>query len=121
MAKELKLQAACFQSFHNKYPQHRGKLFRVKNELDNHPYKKKEDIYKQLNENKATGVISGPSDFILVLRAVCFIELKVDNGRQSKPQEDFQAMATGYGHLYFLVWTLEEFDNLIISLLEKYS
>lgn len=121
MASELKMQAICFQWFHNTYPQYRKLLFRVKNEMDNHPYKQKSDIFKQLAENKATGVVDGAPDFMLLLRRTCCIELKVAGGRQSDAQKEFEAKATSMGHLYFVVWTFEEFKELVISLLEKYS
>jgi len=51
---ELQMQAFLFQRMHNNYPEERGYFFRIKTEMDNHPYKTKKDIILQLGENKAT-------------------------------------------------------------------
>lgn len=113
---ELQFQAKCYQHFHNKYPKHRGRLRRIKNELDNHPYKTKLDRFKQLGENKATGVIPGDSDFYFVGNKNTYIELKVE-AAQSEAQKEFQKLVESFGHTYFIVRTLEEFDNLIKSII----
>lgn len=114
---ELQLQAQCTQWFWNTYAKHRGRLRRVKNELDNHPYKTKQDIFKQLSENKATGVIPGDSDLYFIAEKNTYIELKIPGGRQGEEQKKFEALVTQYGHHYVLVWSLQEFKNLIIDLL----
>lgn len=117
---ELQFQSKCYLWFHNTFPKERQMLFRVKNELDNHPYKKQLDIKKQLSENKATGVISGPSDFVYVLPGiVVFIELKLE-ARQSDDQKEFDKKVVAREMLYYLIYSFEEFQNLIVDLQKKY-
>lgn len=114
MESELKLTAECFQWFHNNYSEQRGLLVRVKNELDNHPYKTSTDRMKQLAENKATGIISGASDFYLVLQnSVIFVELKVGTGTQSEKQKQWELLVQQYGHRYVVIYSLEKFKELI--------
>jgi len=111
---ELQFQAKCFQHFHNKYRQHRGRLRRVKNELDNHPYKTTDQRIKQLGENKATGVIPGDSDFYLIGNPMVFIELKI-GAAQSPAQKEFQKLVEASGHLYYIVRTLDQFDSVLCT------
>lgn len=117
MGSELKFQADCFKHFHNNYPAHRGRLRRIKNELDNHPYKTAQQRMKQLAENKATGVIPGDSDFYWVAERNTYIELKVD-AQQSPAQKQFQELVESYGHRYIIVRTLQQFDELIKALIK---
>lgn len=110
---ELQFQAKCYQHFHNTYHVHRGRLRRIKNELDNHPYKTKRERMIQLSENKATGVIPGDSDFYFIAKnKIVYIELKIE-AAQSIDQKVFERLVKSYGHEYFIVRTLEEFDELI--------
>lgn len=63
---------------------------------------------------KASGVLSGVSDLIVVLpRKVLFVELKLATGRQSKSQIEFESRVTKLGHPYFVIRSLEEFKELI--------
>lgn len=110
---ELKMQAQFFQWHWNTYPNKRKCLFRIKNEMDNFPPKKQMDIYKQLSENKATGVVDGVSDMILVDRAVYFIELKTLIGRQSESQREFQRIVEALGHVYVILNTFEKAKQFI--------
>lgn len=109
---ELRFQHDCYRHFWNNFPKYRKRLRRIKNELDNHPYKKPDDRMKQLAENKATGVVPGDSDFYFVAEKNHYIELKVD-AAQSDAQKEFQQLVTSYGHFYYIVKTLEQFDSLI--------
>jgi site-specific DNA-adenine methylase len=97
-------------------------LFRIKNELDNHPYKSKQDIFKQLSENKATGVISGPADFIYQLpNIVAYIELKVNGNGQSKEQKEFETKVRKRKMIYVVCEdSLEAFQKVILDLQSKY-
>lgn len=123
MSAELKLQSQCYQWFHNTYPSERKMLFRIKNELDNHPYKTKADIFKQLSENKATGVVDGVADFcFLLFGKTAFIELKVKGNKQSEAQKSFEVMVLMRQHEYYVIEdTLEAFQLLIKTLFKKYG
>lgn len=114
---ELNLTAKCTQWFWNTYPHQRGRLRRIKNELDNHPRKTKLDIMKQLNENKATGIISGDSDLYFIDHKNHYIELKLLHGVQSKEQRVFQLLVESYGHYYWVVRSFDDFKKLIVNLL----
>lgn len=113
---ELQFQSKCYLHFHNTYPKHRGRLRRIKNELDNHPYKTKSDRIKQLGENKATGVIPGDSDFYFIAEKNHYIELKID-AAQSEAQKAFQELVESFGHKYYICKTVEQFDNIIKTIL----
>lgn len=89
----------------------------MKNELDNHPYKSKTDIFKQLSENKATGVIPGDSDLYWVDFHNTYIELKTDTGVQSPEQKKFEQMVTSFGHHYVIVKSVEDFQSLMLRLI----
>lgn len=118
MSTELKFQAQCYQHFHNNYRKYRGHLRRIKNELDNHPYKTAQQRMKQLAENKATGVIPGDSDFYFIGERNTYIELKVD-AQQSPAQKEFQQLVERCGHSYYIVRTLEQFDKLIKQIIHE--
>lgn len=109
---ELQLQAKCYQWFHNTYPKLRGRLRRIKNELDNHPRKTQRDKMVQLSENKATGVVEGDSDLYFIDTKNTYIELKVEKGVQSDAQKEFEALVKSFGHDYIIVRTFEEFKTL---------
>ncbi len=102
------LQAKCFQWFWNTYPEHRRMLFAVPN--GGHRDK------ITANRLKATGVVPGVSDLILVvLEGVIFIEMKTETGVQSKEQLDFQLKVESRGHWYYVVRTFNDFKELINS------
>lgn len=117
---ELRLQSECFQWFHNTYPQYRQLLFRVKGELDNHPRKTQIDTMKQLAENKATGIVPGVSDFVLALRKIHFIELKIGKNTQQQNQIDFQRKIEAMGHEYAVLRSLQEFQNYVIRVIQEF-
>lgn len=103
---EEQLQAACFQWFDRTYPALRGSLFAVPNGG--------ERTVRGAMALKATGVVAGVSDLILVLIGrVVFIELKFEKGRQSDAQVRFQAMVEKRGHKYYVVNSLWIFQELI--------
>lgn len=113
MSTELRLQAACSQWFWNTHIKHRKRLRRIKNELDNHPYKTKQERMIQLNENKSTGIIPGDSDFYFVDMPILYIELKTETGTQSDEQKEFEQLVKSFGHDYALVRNLQDFKTLI--------
>ena len=71
------------------------------------------DIKEQLRK-KATGLLPGVSDLIVVLEnKVLFVEVKDDKGIQSKNQIIFQTTVNNLGHYYYLVRSIDEFKNMI--------
>lgn len=66
---------------------------------------------------KATGVLSGVSDLIVIHKMVLlFVEVKAENGEQSVHQKEFQSRVELLGFKYYVVRSLEEFKLLILSL-----
>lgn len=65
---------------------------------------------------KATGLLAGVSDLIVVLpNKLLFIEIKTQTGIQSQVQKEFEERITKLGFEYYLIRSLEQFKNLIIS------
>lgn len=64
---------------------------------------------------KNTGLLSGVSDMIFIMPngKILFIEVKIDNGRQSDTQIDFQNRIEALGHDYFICRSLEQFKFII--------
>lgn len=103
---EEQLQASIFQNHWNYYTHERKCLFHVNNKAKNKI---------EGNQMKAKGVIAGVSDFIYLGKngIVLFIELKTEDGEQSKDQKEFELIAKERGHLYFIVRTEKDFFDLI--------
>lgn len=66
---------------------------------------------------KATGLLAGVSDLIVLLPFgdSLYIELKIETGRQSPAQIEFQQRVEKLGHLYFICRSLDEFKEIINS------
>lgn len=65
---------------------------------------------------KSTGMMSGVSDLIVLQPGkVMFIEVKTPTGRQSKEQARFEKIVGRLGFSYFVVRSLEEFQEAIRS------
>lgn len=63
---------------------------------------------------KATGVIPGVSDLIIVQpNKILFVEVKTSTGVQSVVQKEFQVKVEALGFEYHLVRSLEEFKKII--------
>jgi hypothetical protein len=110
MKTESKIQQEIVMFYRNKYctmknnPRHL--IFSVPNEG--------KDLHEQMAK-KATGLLSGVSDLIIVRpNETLFVEVKDDKGRQKKEQIDFQAAIESLGMKYFLVRSKEEFINKVI-------
>lgn len=64
----------------------------------------------------AIGLMAGVSDTIVVLSGkVLFVEFKDDKGRQSDKQFDFEQTVTALGFPYYVVRSLENFKQIILS------
>ena len=106
---EEQLQSSCVQWFWNTYPKHRRMLFHV----DNNSWNSVIGARK-----KALGVVSGPSDLILILRRrVIFIEMKITGGAQSENQREFEQKVNERLHEYTIIYTLQEFKDFICQVI----
>ena len=64
---------------------------------------------------KATGLLSGVSDLIIVAKEVYFIEVKTSVGVQSPKQKDFKKVVEDLDYKYYLVRSLEDFKKIKIK------
>jgi len=68
---------------------------------------------KELMSMVQTGLYKGVSDLIVVLpNEVLFVEVKDDKGRQSEAQKEFEATVKGLGFRYYIVRSVEQFQNI---------
>jgi len=104
---EEQLQAACFQWHWNTFPHQRRMLFAINNNSADR---------REGNQHKAIGVVAGVSDMVYIhMGGVAFIELKVGKNGQSPEQKEFQMIAEGRLHKYYIAKTLGEFQDIIKS------
>lgn len=106
---ESRIQQEIVMWFRNNYCRKTNnpqcQIFSVPNERSN---------TKEQMRMISTGLLSGVSDLIVMLpEKVLFVEVKDENGRQSKKQFDFQERAESLGFEYFLVRSLEDFQKII--------
>jgi len=104
---ESQIQAECFQWFHNNYTiNNKGVCFAVPNGGTRN---KREAMLL-----KATGVVSGVSDLIVLLpKKALFFEVKTDDGKQSEKQRWFQKLVELLGFEYYLVRNIEDFKKIV--------
>jgi hypothetical protein len=108
MQSEAAIQAQIVQYFNNTYclvhHNPRGLIFHVPNQ----------NQYKLTN----IGVLAGVSDLIVILpnRALIFVEVKDNAGKQSDKQRAFECRVDALGYTYAVVRSLEEFKNVIAKL-----
>lgn len=115
---ELKLQSECYKAFNAKYKDYRNNIYRVKNELDNHGRHTSQSKMIQLSENKATGVRKGISDFCIIDTNgdSHWVELKIDDGKQSQEQKEFQKLVKHY----YIAYSVEEFMEVCSKIFVDY-
>jgi hypothetical protein len=112
MKAENKLQAECYSWYNNtyclKHHNPRGLMFSIPNELAG-------TNKIGMMQAKATGLLSGVSDTILILPTseLIFIEFKTEIGIQSDAQKEFESRVKEHGYRYELVRSVEQFKNLI--------
>ncbi len=109
MKTESKIQQEIVRWFRNNYClKHsvpRCAIFSVPNE--------RKDT-RELMKMKATGLMAGVSDLIVVIPSkVLFIEVKDDKGRQSEKQKYFEETMKGLSLEYHLVRSLDDFKTLL--------
>lgn len=108
--KEDILQAKIYKWFHNKFCTKLNNPKYCIFAVPNGGYRTKSEAMKL----KATGLVAGVSDMIVVLKdKVLFVELKVDTGKQQPNQIEFENTVKALNHKYYVVRSLEEFQNTI--------
>lgn len=109
---ESKIQSQAVRWFTNNYclKHHNPRcvIFAVPNEAtQNMPW-------AQLMKFKATGLLAGVSDTIVLLPdKTLFVEFKTPAGRQSKSQKEFQKRVEALGFSYHIVRSVVEFKSVI--------
>lgn len=107
---EEQMQAECVSWFHNTYHSERGALHCNNN-----------NSYNKIAGNKARtlGVYPGVSDLELLVNGgtTIFIELKIKGGKLSEAQKDWRQFVINKQFNYFVVYSFEEFKNLIKQLI----
>lgn len=106
MNSELQIQSKSFTHLWNSYPELRGRVFTINNNSENR-------IKGAIN--KALGVIAGVSDMAMLIKgSVIWIEWKLETGRQSKEQIEFQSLVESLGMKYYIVRSQQEFISLVL-------
>lgn len=114
---EGKIQAECFQWFHNTFPQYRGLLFHVPNEND-----RSDSNPIQGAIRKSLGVWPGVADLICLIpregHGALLIEMKDEKGTQKPAQKEWQAAVEAQGYRYEICRSLRQFKELIYDYLK---
>lgn len=102
---EGRLQQEIFTKHWNQYPDQRRLLFAVNNNSINRV---------KGAQMKSIGVVSGVSDLIFInprTGSVQFLEIKLEKGRQSDNQIDFEQKVIRLGYKYYLIRSIEDFNK----------
>ncbi len=111
---EARIQATCFQWFHNSYPQLRGLLYHVPNGEKRDPI--------TAAKLKASGVVKGVPDLEFHFwKRTFFLECKTPEGRLSPEQIKMKALLEQHGFLFWVFRSLDEFQQIILSIIEDKS
>lgn len=107
---ESKLQTDCYKWFHNTYPDHRGllcyNLNNSRNRIDG-------------SMNRLMGLQPGRSDMVLYHQGQgVMIEMKTEEGEQSKQQKHWQRIVEEHGFKYVIIRSLPEFQKLIRGIIQ---
>lgn len=106
---ESRIQFDSYMWFHNSFPHLRGLLCYNLNNSRN---------AIQASTDKGLGLQKGRSDMVLYYLGVAtMIEFKIESGRQSKEQIEWQIKIEAAGFNYHLVRSLEEFQKIIFSII----
>lgn len=102
---EDQLQVQCVEWYNETFPSLRRNLYHTPNGGFRTP--------REAAKFTAMGVRPGVADLTLILLRIYFIELKFENGRQSKDQMAFAQMVIGLHHRYYVAWDFEQFKSII--------
>lgn len=103
------MNAKCFQWFHNTYPQFRGLLFHVPNEVQ---VSGKLGM-KLRSDNKAKGVVRGIPDFVFMLGVSYGLEGKLPGKHPEPSQDEIHAKWVEHGKPIFIYRSEEEFQHIV--------
>jgi len=111
---ESQLQQQCYLWFRRQYPTEEGRLWMQYN----NPRSMQSGKYLKLQ-----GMVSGVSDlaFIRLDGTMVFIEMKLPKGKQSPNQKWWQSVVERCNSEYYIVRTLEEFQEIINLNINKMS
>lgn len=115
---EDNIQAEIFRWFHNNYCTALNEPSLIIHSTPNGGTRNKAEAMKF----KATGVVSGIADLTIKLPNSIFIdvEVKTENGKQSKNQKNIEAKLKKINCNYIVVRSLEEFKEKVIPIVKKY-
>ena len=99
---EAKFQSTCFINHWNYYPEHRLRLCCINNNSYN--------AFKG-SMDKSMGVVAGVSDMFYLLEdgKIRWLEFKIEGGKQSQKQIEWEQKCKSLGHDYRLIFTEDEF------------
>ena len=104
------LQAEIYKWYHNKFCTKLNDVPHIIFAVPNGAFVSKQQAMKL----KSTGLVAGVSDLIIIQPNRClFIEVKLEKGKQSDKQIDFQNKVTALGFEYIIVRSLQEFQKNI--------
>jgi hypothetical protein len=123
-----KLQADAYQWAHNTFPQIRGHLFAVLNEIHPHPKESREAFMVRVMQCKAIGLRKGILDLHIDVPPTDYnshgapyeFDAKIKPDKFSKEQEERAALLRkcgGNGHEFS---TLEQFKSIFIDIIRKH-
>lgn len=115
---ELQLQAQCYQWAFGTYPQIRGLLWHVANEMKPHPKETIEEFRIRINKAKAAGLVKGVSDLHMFYKGFHVFELKVDYNKLSTEQVEFGRKITEQGGHFYEIRNIQTFQNIIRTIVE---
>ena len=102
---EAELQKACVRWHSLQYPKDYYLLYM------NHQNGKSAAEQGRL---KAMGLVPGVADLTMLSRGrVDFFELKVGKNKQTETQKEFQQAVESYGYHYHLVYSLDQFIEIV--------
>lgn len=115
---ESYLQQSCVKWFNLQYPQYNGILVKIANEAKRtmKAIKGKQVCIGGVKW-KAEGGIKGAADMCLFVRNntynCLFIEFKYGKNKQTEEQKEFQRKVELFGNKYILIYSFNEFVNVI--------
>lgn len=106
---EDQLQATCYKWLHNEFEVLRGCFFSVPNGSTRHPL--------EAVKLKATGLVPGIPDCILVYPCTIGFEFKTEVGVLSLAQKQIHEIWISRGIPVYVIRSVEEFKAIVLQLL----
>ena len=112
---EARLQSDCFLWAHNQFPQLRGLLFMVNNEIPRIKGESLNAFAARVSRLRAMGLIPGVADMILLSPLTCF-EFKLPGETQRSDQIAWQASVQAVNIPYYIIKSFKQWQTLIQQL-----